>query len=220
MKASIFIDRNGYEKISSAIENAEKITGSELVVHISDKSDNYKEAYWESGAFFMILFLFIIFLTGFFKPDFLKLNNYPALLLLAVAGFSFPAGAAAAMIFAPYRRALIGRESMDYYTGLKAHEAFLHHEVFNTRKRTGILIYLSLFERSAVILGDTFINTMVSREEWDEIISVITSGLRSKRKEEAIVKSIEMCGVLLRNSGIVKEDDDTDELSDEVRIGG
>ncbi len=217
MNVSDFLNGIGKEKIASAIADAEKITGSELVVHINEKSDSYNETSWKSGASFMILYLLAAIFLHFFY------YNYPvfdSMALIAGAGIAFPAGAAVAMISAPYRRALIGRGRMNYYTGLKAHEAFLHHEVFNTVKRSGILIYLSLFERSAVILGDTLINRRVRQEEWDQVISVITAGLKSGNKEEAIVKVIGMCGVLLRNAGIKKDDNDADELSNEVRTGG
>lgn len=218
MNTSDFFKKGELDMITAAIGDAEKITGSELVLQVSDKSDNYNEVYWKSGAFFTIMFLFTAAVLRILKIDVSVL--YSCYFLLGAAAFSFPLGALAAICIAPWRRALIGRECMDYYTGLKAHQAFLHEEVFNTRRRTGILIYLSLFERSAVIIGDSGINSKVRQGQWDQVISGITGGLKSGRKAEAIAESVRMCGVLLRDAGIKKEDDDTDELSNEVRIGG
>ena len=217
MKASKFLNSAGLETISSAIKEAEKITGGELVIRINDKSDDYNEAYWKSGALLIVLYLFAAAILRILSIDIPLLDSL--LMVPAGAALSFLAGTIAAIIIPPYRRLVIGREGMHYYTNLKAHEAFLHDEVFNTKFRTGILIYLSLFEKTAIILGDSGINAKVRQEEWQAITSSITAGIKAGRKAEAIAQSIKMCGDLLEKSGVKKEAGDIDELSNKVRIG-
>ena len=217
MKASKFLTSAGLEIISSAIKDAEKRTGGELVLRIDTKSDNYHEAYWKSGALFLVLYLFTVAVMRMFRIDIPLLANIFA--VLAGAAVSFAAGAFTAIIIPPYRRLIIGREVMRYYADLKAHEAFLHEEVFNTKLRTGILVYLSLFEKTAVILGDSGINAKVKQNEWQAIASSITSGIKLNRKADAIARSMKMCGDLLEKSGVKKETGDRDELSNDVRIG-
>ena len=217
MKASKFLTGAELEIISSAIKDAEKRTGGELVLRIDTKSDNYHEAYWKSGALFLIVYLFATAVMRIFRIDIPLLTNIYA--VLAGAAVSFMAGAITAVIIPPYRRLIIGREVMHYYADLKAREAFLHEEVFNTKLRTGILIYLSLFEKTAVILGDSGINSKVKVNEWQSIAASITSGIKENRKAEAIARSIKMCGDLLEKSGVKKEADDRDELSNDIRIG-
>ena len=217
MKASVFLSSEELEIISSAIEKAEKKTGGELILHVNSKSDSYTETSWKSGMFFFIIYFFIILLMHIYKVEFPFMNKYYAVPVGSV--LTFFAGLVTPIIIPHYKRFIIGKEMMNYYTSLKAYEVFLHEEVFNTKQRTGILIYLSLFEKTAVILGDSGINSKVGLDEWSKIISVITEGITTGRKAGSIVTAIEMCGDLLEKAGVKKETADTDELSNEVRIG-
>ncbi|MCU0822307.1 MAG: hypothetical protein MUC95_07535 [Spirochaetes bacterium] len=217
MNVKKFFNSAELETISSAIKDAEKRTGGELVLRIDTKSDDYSESYWKSGALFLVLYLLAAVLVHMYRPEIQLLNN--TYTLLTGAALFFLTGTAAAVLIPPYRRLITGRDAMRYYVDLKAHEAFLHEEVFNTKLRTGILIYLSLFEKTAVIIGDSGINSKVKQEEWETIASSIASGIKDNRKAEAITRSIKMCGDLLVKSGVQKEIGDTNELSNDIRIG-
>ncbi len=217
MNVKKFLTDAELEIISTAIKEAEKKTGGELVLRIEKKSDDYSEAYWKSGAFILFLYLFAEATAGVFRIN-IPLSSGLFAVLTGTA-VSFVAGILAAIIIPPFRRLIIGKEAMKYYTDLKAHEAFLHEEVFNTKFRTGIMIFLSLFEKTAVILGDSGINAKVKKEEWQTIASSITSGIKKNRKADAIARSIKMCGDLLEKSGVKRQADDRDELSNDVRIG-
>ena len=59
-------------------------------------------------------------------------------------------------------------------------------EVFKTRDRTGILIFLALFEHRAVILADEGIHRAVPREEWQALVDELVAGIRAGRGVAAL----------------------------------
>ena len=97
-------------------------------------------------------------------------------------------------------------------------KAFVDEEVFSTRDRTGILIFISLLEHRIEVLGDTGINNKVSSDEWIDVVGRIRDGIRSGKTAEGMIEAIDMCGRLLERSGVEIREDDTDELPNTLRI--
>ncbi|HLF86375.1 MAG TPA: TPM domain-containing protein, partial [Nitrospiria bacterium] len=79
----------------------------------------------------------------------------------------------------------------------------------------GILILASLFERRVVVLADQGINDKVQPGTWDEIVGIITSGLKSKDRCEAFCAAIEECGKILALH-FPRSPDDRNELEDKL----
>jgi putative membrane protein len=100
----------------------------------------------------------------------------------------------------------------------RAAMAFLEEEVFVTRERTGILVFLSLFERRVCILGDKGINEQVQKEEWDEIVQIIVSAMKNEAPADGMIEAVWKCGQLLERRGVEIRPDDSNELGDTLRI--
>jgi len=116
------------------------------------------------------------------------------------------------------RRAVVSDETVKIRVERRARQAFLEEEVFTTRERTGILIFLALFERRVVVLGDEGINRVVDQAEWDGVVTRLVSGIRSGRPGPALVEAITECGRLLEERGVAVRADDVDELADGLRL--
>jgi putative membrane protein len=99
----------------------------------------------------------------------------------------------------------------------RAAEAFLAEEVFDTRDRTGILLFLSLLEHKVLVLGDAGINAKVQQSEWEEVVKLIVDGMRSGKPADGLIEAIQKCGALLKREGVVIKPDDKDELSNQMR---
>ena len=95
--------------------------------------------------------------------------------------------------------------------------AFLDQEVFRTRDRTGILLFLSLFEHRVVLLADSGIHEKVEEERWEAITARVAAGIRSGKPGPALVEAIRECGALLEQHGVARRADDRDELANELR---
>ncbi len=115
-------------------------------------------------------------------------------------------------------RRLIPDDHIDRSVHLRAEAAFLEEEVFATRDRTGVLIFLALFEHRAVILADAGIHRAVPKGEWQHLVDDLVNGIKAGRAAEALVEVIGLCGGLLERYEVERRPDDTDELSDAPRI--
>ena len=115
-------------------------------------------------------------------------------------------------------RHLIPEDHIERAVHLRAEAAFLEEEVFATRDRTGILVFLALFEHRAVILADEGIHRSVPKGEWQHLVDDLISGIKEGRAAEALVEAITRCGGLLEQYEVERRPDDEDELPDAPRI--
>lgn len=203
------------DAIAAAVREAEERTAGEIVPVVVEASDEYEVATWRAatlGALTGALAAAVVYGAAGLWSTFI------------VAWIALPAtaGAAAAALLVnlwpALRRSVIGREIMERRTGRRARQAFLDEEVFRTRDRTGILIFLSLFEHQVVVLGDAGINARVAPAEWQAVVDGIVAGMRQGTPGPALVEAIERCGALLERRGVSLRADDTDELANEVRL--
>ena len=89
--------------------------------------------------------------------------------------------------------------------------AFTEHGLHYTRHHTGVLILISLLEHRVQVLADRGINQKVAPGTWDEIVGMITAGIKSGQTCDAFCKSIERCGDILA-AHFPRQADDKDEL--------
>lgn len=204
------------ESIRAAVAEAEKRTSGEIVPYFVEESDAYPGALWKGtalGAFAGALLAEAVFFLGDFWGGLIPLW----IALPAAAG-----GAAGFLLTAwvpAVRRWMAGDALLDLRTRQRAEMAFLEQEVFRTRDRTGILLFLSLFEHRVVVLGDSGINQKVEPGQWDGIVRTVVDGIRAGRPGEALASAIRQCGELLERHGVAIRPDDRDELSNELRRG-
>jgi putative membrane protein len=61
----------------------------------------------------------------------------------------------------------------------EADATFLHEEVFATRARTGVLVFISLFERQVFVIGDKGLSSFVKPEYWAELGQKLAEDFKS-----------------------------------------
>lgn len=113
------------------------------------------------------------------------------------------------------KRRLIPEKRIAEAVHLRSLAAFTAHGLHYTRAHTGILILGSLFERRVVVLADRGINERVQPGTWDEVVQILTSGLKAKDSCQAFCAAIERCGEILALH-FPRQPDDRDELSDRL----
>jgi putative membrane protein len=89
--------------------------------------------------------------------------------------------------------------------------SFSEHGLHYTRDHTGILILVSLLEHRVEVLADRGINAKVDNGTWQEIVHILTEGLKSGRACDAFCKAIQRCGEILAIH-FPRQSDDKDEL--------
>jgi putative membrane protein len=202
------------EEIARAVREAEARTAGEIVVSVVPRCDAYANALWK-GATLGALAAAVAAAVVRALTD-LWIGWLPAWLALPAAG-----GAAAGYLLAlapAVRRWLVTAEVLDERAQEEAAVEFLRAEVFRTRDRTGILLFLALFERRVVVLGDAGINARVAAGEWESIVADVVAGIRAGRPAAAVVEAVRRCGELLERRGVARAADDRDELPDAPRL--
>jgi putative membrane protein len=204
------------DRITAAVKEAESKTSGEIVPYFVDQSDDYRVALWRggvtAGATAMLLSLLVHTIVNIWLA-------YSMFELSATIAVGFSLGVFLVHIVPSFRRFFAGSSLMEHHVSQRASLAFLSEEVFNTRERTGILIFLSFFERKVVVLGDAGINAKAQPEDWKGIVQIVVQGMRDGHSVDGLVEAIRQCGVILQQHGVQRRVDDKDELSDNLRTG-
>ena len=203
------------ERIQQAVAAAESATSGEIVPYYVERSDDYSEAIWRGGLAFVVLGLAGVFGIFQISGEWSAPGVYQILGMIAVA---LVLGMGLAYI--PFvRRLLAGDALINRRVYSRAMQAFIEEEVFQTRDRTGILIFMSMFEHRVLVMGDSGINARVKQDDWDHVVQKVIEGIKNKQPAEGLVDAIGLCGELLHRKGVAIKADDTNELPDSVRIG-
>jgi putative membrane protein len=129
-------------------------------------------------------------------------------------------GALLPNILPALKRVLISQSQFDIATRQRAETAFLQEEVFNTRHRTGIMIFISFFEHEVIVMSDRGISKVVEQKQWDKIVSDLIANIRDGKMVDGLEGAVKRCGAILLEKGFHKTDDDVNELRDDLRIDG
>lgn len=206
------------QRIREAVTAAEARTSGEIVPYIVERSGSYEVAVWRGASFLAVGTMFgaalLLQFYGGWGLGWLY-TGWGMALLASLAGV---VGAVLAATIPPLKRFLAGQDRLATRVHRRASLAFLDEEVFKTRDRTGILLFVSLFEHRIEVLGDEGINRQVSPDEWVEVVDTIRRGVRQGRLADGLVEAIGMCGRLLEEKGVAIRHDDADEISDKVRL--
>ncbi|SKA76931.1 putative membrane protein [Paucidesulfovibrio gracilis DSM 16080] len=200
--AQRFLNQQDRQHIIEAVQEAERKTSGEIVPLVADMSDQYPAAEfngamvlgmltaiasaWLLGLETIWLFLPVFCLT--YVVFFLLVRTLPAL-----------------------KRFFVPGQVLNHAVSQAAINAFHVHGLHRTRDMTGILIYISVFEHKVHVLADKGINDRVPPQTWNEIVGIITDGIRRGEQGKAIAKAVTRCGELLSVNFPIRADD-TDEL--------
>ncbi|PSQ68872.1 MAG: hypothetical protein BRD26_07380 [Bacteroidetes bacterium QH_1_64_81] len=214
------IERLDLDRIQDAVGRAEERTAGEVVPVVVPRSDDYEEAVWRGAGAAILLTLLVVLLTLRFYEGWglgWLFAPWGVALSVLVAG---TVGALLARYVYSLQRLLAGSERLDDTVHRRALQAFVEEEVFDTRDRTGILLFVSLREHRIEVLGDTGINRQVEPDDWAEVVARIRRGIQNDNLTEGLVEAIETCGRLLEEKGVDIRPDDENELTDTVRTPG
>lgn len=100
---------------------------------------------------------------------------------------------------------------------LRAELEFYRSRVHNTRKKTGILLFLSFYEHRAVVLADKGIADQLPATTWDEIVRLMTSSVKKKQLGQGLRQAIQRCGDILIQH-FPQVDADENQLCNKLRI--
>ncbi|CAN5151212.1 hypothetical protein BH09BAC3_BH09BAC3_16530 [soil metagenome] len=210
------------DRIKAAVKQSEEQISGEIVPVFVERSGFYTIANYRSAMIFATLAFLVIIGVDRYVPDQYASTwaVYDPLIIFLIVIMGGMVGALAAHNIGPVKRLMLSQTHMDQATRKRAENAFLEEEVFNTRHRTGIMIFVSFFEHEVMIMADRGISKVVEQKEWDKIVRNIIEKVRMGKVTEGIETSILRCGELLLEKGFIKTPDDINELRDDLRIEG
>jgi putative membrane protein len=213
MEPDRFFSQADLDAIQAAVQEAEGRTSGEIVPYVVERSDEYPTTAWKGAALGALLGP----MAALAIHRWTDVWGWPLGLWIALPA---PLGGAVGYLLAliePVRRWMAGEHTLDARARRRAAVAFLDQEVFRTRDRTGILLFVSLFERRVVLLADSGIHQKVEEGAWEAITGRLAQGIRGGRTAPALIEAIRACGELLERHGVERRAEDTDELSNELR---
>jgi putative membrane protein len=174
-------------RVAEAVRRAEGLSRGQLVPVVVAKSDAYPEARFRGALLGAALATAAVLLLD------LPLTLVELPLLQAAAGL---VGSLAAL-WDPLERLLVGRRAMDQAVRARALRAFHEHGLHRTAEGTGVLLFASLFEREAVVLGDHGIHGHVGEAGWAGAVRALVEGLRRGDPGDGFVEAVVLCGARL-----------------------
>jgi len=222
-RASQFFSDDERELVEEAVALAELRTAGEIVPVVATASGRYDRA---EDLFGVVVALGLV-AAGWLPlqelaategawgaRQTLLLGLAPVLLLFLVG---FLAGAVLATAVPALRLPFISRAEIEAEVDRAARAAFHEFRIRRTAEGTGILIYLSLFERRVRVLGDDSISAKLGDEQWTEVCDLVVAGIRAKRPAKGLKDAILRCGDLLAEHFPIQAGD-SNELANELRL--
>ncbi|NMB75504.1 MAG: hypothetical protein GYA21_10300 [Myxococcales bacterium] len=220
-RASEVISEPDRASLRDAIQDAERSTSGELVCVLATQSGDYDRAedlmgLWLGvGLLAAAWWLMSAAPTGEWGPAELRVTWVELLFGLGLLFGGFVLGAALAARVGWLRRLLTTEAQMEAEVVRAADRVYFQRNLGRTRARTGVLIYLSLFERRVRIVGDAAIAERLGDGDFVEVRDAILAGLRGGSLADGLRAGIRLCGEKLSRH-FPRSADDRDELSNEL----
>ncbi len=205
MRVEDLLEARAFDAIEKSVQEAERGTAGEIVPMIVARSEAYNGVRAASAAV-------LAFCAGAIQLAYWPQDAWiwlpPAQLITFILGY---------LVFGwrPLLRRLIPTHVRAACVDRAARLAFLEHGMFETRHRTGILLYVSLLEHRVEVLADRGVDARVEDGTWDGIVRTILDGIRTGEAEAGLLEAIRRSGEILASVS-PPLDDDTNELPDRV----
>lgn len=208
---SDLLSREERAAIEAAVAAAESASGAEIVPVLLPASGSYAIADARGAALGALVGSLAYLLSPSAIPEAARTAD-PAWLGTVAVALGALGGLALAKLDR-VRRALAGAE-IDERVELAAAHEFLARSVFRTRRQTGILLFVSLFEHQVRVLADEGVYGAVARPLWEKLAADVAREMKGGRPGEALLHAVELAGALVADHGPRRSPDDVNELPD------
>ncbi len=187
------------EALDRLVAETEQRLDAQVVLAVIKRSDSYAEIPWKAFAMGASAAGLILFLLNLAFPIWAT----PFLLLAAIVVVLITGAVMAlATVFIPsLARVFLAAHRAETEVRQYAESAFLLHEVFATKKRNGLLLLVSRFERQVVLLPDTGIRDRLGEKETREILESMKPFLRKRDLKKAFETGLDQIAKFLTHSG-------------------
>ncbi len=205
-----FMNEKSLSKLENAVTEIEKSTSAEIVIAIAKFSENYRDVPIIFG--FILSMLTLIFIL--FSP--LDIHTWYVLPLVIITyGIGYIICGRIELFMKLFTRE--ERRIEQVKRGAKI--AFFEESVSATKDRTGILFYISLFERRVEILSDLGIDGKISKDKWNRLNIELNRALAGPKPVEDFAEKLVTCIGFLSGT-FPPGEENPDEIMNRPRIRG
>lgn len=209
MKWSKYITETELQNASDKIKDIETHSSAEVVAVIANKSSTTQHV--KFTIFLLLTVITFIALYGFNLIDYFDSYFY-LIAVIHVLNFIISFFLGHTFILQKF---LTTNYDQKFQVNNMAELEFYRQRIHMTRSKTGILIYLSIMEKQAVVLCDKSIAEKFPKETWDNIVKIIVDGIRARSLAKGLSAGIEECSQRLKEHFPV-EPNDLNELPNHV----
>lgn len=171
------------QRVSEAIQQAERKTSGEIVAVIAGQSDTY----------FYVPFLWAGVLALLVPWPLIYYTTWPLTAVYLTQLIVF-AGVVALLYPARRRPLLVPQALQKLHAERRATEQFFIQNLHTTADRTGVLIFISIAERHARILADKAIDAKVPPGTWQVIMDELVRDIGRGRPADGFVTAVTAIG--------------------------
>lgn len=204
--AKPFLTDEAKDALTAAVHEVEASTSAELVVAVRARSGSYLHADLIAGILAALAALVVLLFSPWefglvwFVVDPIVAGLVAGLIASRSSGL---------------RRLLTTAAERRRRVETAARSTFLEKRVHGTAGRTGLLLYVSVLEREAVVVSDTGLETLAATESWRHAVAALEEGVR--QGEDGVRTAARVRGLAaILAPALPRAADDVDELANEV----
>lgn len=187
-RALAVLDASACERVHAALVAAERRTVGEILPVVVERSDLHPGAPWLCALTLLLLG------TALAAP--ILPFDQPALLLSCQVAFG-AVGYALAWLLPDLRRLFVREARADAVVEEQALLEFHRNGLHETEGRTGVLLFVSLFEHRVVVLGDVGIDAHLSPDDWAGLTSDLLAASARGQLADGLVAAVQAAGEAL-----------------------
>jgi putative membrane protein len=215
------------ERVEAAVARAEAATRGEIFCIVAPDCGDYRETPLAVAAFAALASPVLLLAGGIHVtvPGLIQ-GGWTAAAVGAAAGVAAREAVLGVILLLvlmlawlpPVRRLLTPASLKRDRVRRRAYEQFLSKNLQATRERTGVLIFVSEWERMAELIADEGVASRVDPGIWDEAMSQLIAGVKAGKAVEGFEAAVEICGGVLAEHFPPRDGDNPNELPDHVVV--
>jgi putative membrane protein len=205
MGSRSFTDKAAKAEVAEAIRAIEAATSAEVVVAVRARSGSYRHTDYLVGFVFAFAALLVfLFDSHEFDIDWMPVDSLVAFALGTLLSIACP----------PLRRVLTSRKLMRSNVAVLARSTFVELKVDRTSGRTGLLVFVSTFERKVEVVPDAGVDPAVLGPAFADAVRALEVTVRGPRSFPRFLDALRALGPILAQA-LPRMPDDVNELPDE-----
>jgi putative membrane protein len=204
--AKLFLTGESKAAFSAAVRTVEGASSAELVVAVRQRSGGYLHVGFAVGILAGLATLAVLLFSAWdFELIWFLVDPIVA---GAIAGFAF---SRSPLLSRAFTRRAVRRGRVE----AAARSVFVERRGHSTSGRTGILLYLSLLEREAVLVADLAVEALAATDAWRAAAGEIESAMRRGASGVEVAAKVTGLAAVL-GPVLPRSENDVDELPNEV----